>query len=51
MLNYDEAIEAIEEPVRSYELSPSKYYSRLSDEDMILRGVEDPRYVAFGHFD
>lgn len=26
-------------------------YSRLSDEEMILRNVEDPRYVAFGHFD
>ena len=51
MLNYDEAIEAREEPARVYETSLSMYFSRLSDEEMILRNVEDPRYVAFGHFD
>lgn len=51
MLNYDEAIESIEEPARVYETSSSKYSPRLSDEEMILRNVEDPRYVVFGHFD
>ncbi|MGV8130692.1 MAG: hypothetical protein ACP5N7_01155 [Candidatus Pacearchaeota archaeon] len=51
MLNYDEVIESREVPVRAYEPTSSKYSSRMSDEDMILRSVEDPRYAVFGYFD
>lgn len=51
MLNYDEVIESREEPARVYTSTFSKYSSRISDEDMIIRGIEDSRYVAFGHFD
>jgi|GEM_PF-2865410 len=49
-MNIDELIESRETPVyeaREY-LRPC---SKLSDEDMIINGVEDPSYAVFGNLD
>lgn len=50
MFNADELIEARETPA----YQDSQYvrpYSKLSDEDMLIRGIEDSRYTPFGNSD
>lgn len=50
---YLEVLERGEDLDRMLEAFPYRMSSHmdLSDEDMIIIGIEDPRYVAFGNSD
>jgi hypothetical protein len=49
---YSEVLEIQEDSDSIINAFPYRTLSkRISDEDMIIRGIEDPRYVAFGNSD